>query len=351
MALAEPEFLEHIGHRLVPNDPDYQRQWHLNNTGQGGGTPGADIAAEAAWNHATGRGVRLAVIDNGFDIGHRDLVQGLSALSGYYRQGGNAFDADFWTDRQGFPDQAHGTFCAAMAGARSNGSGTVGVAFDAELVLIATLKDQVGTQTTLARAVAYAADPSLENGNASGDEGADVISCSLGPNGAHWSISTVLDDAIAFATTQGRGGRGVPVFWAVTNGNFAIRHDEVSSHPQTIAVGRSSHLDDHDGSGHGPARDFLAPGVDVYNATSGGGYRLWTGTSFAAPCAAGIAALLLEKEPNLTAEEVREHLRATCRKIGPAGAYGPDGHSGRYGFGRVDANAAIAISAPFAVGP
>lgn len=342
--LAEPDFVQHIGHRApLPTDPDYRKQWHLNNVGQSGGAPGADIAAEAAWNRASGAGVRLAVIDNGFQVDHPDIQSGVSHLSGYFLDGSDPFYPDFAQQLVGFPDTDHGTFCAGMAAARANnGQGGVGVAFDTELTLIACLNDQVGTQATLARAVAYAADPSMEVNGADPSDGADAISCSLGPNEADWAISPVLDDALNFVATRGRQGRGAPIFWAVTNGTFEIRYDEVSSHPQTIAVGRSTDKDDHDGSGFGPELDFLATGVSVYNAISGGGYDYWTGTSFAAPCAAGVAALLLELTPDLTAEEVRQRLRATCRKIGPATSYDVNGHSERYGYGRIDARAAIA---------
>ena len=57
-------------------------------------------------------------------------------------------------------------------------------------------------------------------------DGADVIACSLGPNGADWDLTSVLDLAIRFVARQGRGGRGVPIFWAASNGHFeaAIGH-------------------------------------------------------------------------------------------------------------------------------
>ena len=67
---AEPEFIEYIGQRVTPTDPTYGQQWHLNNTGGSGGVAGADIAAQLAWDFTVGRGVRVAVIDNGFDVRH-----------------------------------------------------------------------------------------------------------------------------------------------------------------------------------------------------------------------------------------------------------------------------------------
>jgi subtilisin family serine protease len=212
---AEPEFIEYIGQRLTPTDPTYGQQWHLNNTGGSGGVAGADIAAERAWDFTLGRGIRVAVIDNGFDVQHLDLAPAIVAESGF-------FDATstFRQTLTNYPDSNHGTFCAGMVAARhNNGRDGCGSAPECELMLLASRGDQVGTQATLARAVAYAADPRLEVAGASVTAGADVISCSLGPNGANWALTTVLENAILFATRQGRRGRGTPIFWASSNGN------------------------------------------------------------------------------------------------------------------------------------
>jgi len=333
---AEPEFVEHIGQRLTPTDPAYNQQWQLNNTGGSGGVAGADIAAERAWDFTLGRGVRVAVIDNGFDVGHLDLAAGIVAESGF-------FDATstFRQTLTGYPDNAHGTFCAGMVGARhNNGRDGCGSAPECELMLLAARNDQVGTQATLARTVAYAADPRLEVTGADVSTGADVIVSSLGPNGANWALTTVLENAILFATRQGRRGRGTPIFWASSNGNFDVGLDEVVSHPNVIAVGRSRRDDREDNSAHGPELDFLAPGVNVVSTNSGGGTRTSTGTSYAAPLAAGIGALTLSINPDLTAEEVRQIMRDTCDKIGGA-TYNAQGHNDDYGFGRVNAFRAV----------
>ena len=210
------------------------------------------------------------------------------------------------------------------------------------MILIACLIDQTGTQETLARAIAYAADPSLEDNTASAADGADIIACSLGPNGADWPMQTVLRDAITNAAQSGRGGNGTPIFWAVSNGEFDVGLDEVSSHPDVIAVGRSNRMDLEDGSAFGPELDFLAPGANVYSTEQGGGYGPDTGTSYAAPAAAGVGALVLAQNPNFTGAEVRDRLRDTCDKIGPD-PYddGGNGRNDRYGFGRINADAAV----------
>jgi thermitase len=336
VVFAEPDLIEHIDAR-APNDPMYRRQWHLENRGNLGGVVGADIRAPAAWARTLGDGMRIAVIDNGFDTRHRDLV--FAQGGGWYRSTTGYDDADFVPGYGQMPDSDHGTACAGMATARlNNGRGGAGVAPGADLLAIACLGDQVGTQSTLARAIAYAADHSAEIDSAPAGVGADVIACSLGPNGAQWDMSATLSLAIDFATTQGRGGRGTPVFWAVTNGNFPIAFDEVVSHPNVIRVGRSTRRDADDGSGYGPELDFLAPGVDVHIAASGDVYASTTGTSFACPCAAAVGALALSRFPTLSPSELRAKLHASCDKVGNL-PY-TSGRNDRFGHGRINADRA-----------
>jgi hypothetical protein len=334
---AEPTFIEYIGQRLVPSDPTYGQQWHLNNTGAAGGSAGADISAEEAWDFTRGANTRIAVIDNGFDVTHGDLSPGIVGESGFFDAAGN-----FQQTLTNYPDVDHGTFCAGMATARqNNGLDGCGSAPEAELMLVATRGDQVGTQATLARAVAYAANPSTEVNGADPATGADVIVSSLGPNGANWALTAVLQNAILFATRQGRKGRGTPIFWASSNGNNVdVALDQVVSHPNVIAVGRSRRNDTEDNSARGEELDFLAPGVNVVSTASGGGTRTATGTSYAAPLSAGIGALVLSINPDLYADEIRQIMRSTCDKIGGA-TYDRTGHNLDYGYGRVNAFRAV----------
>jgi thermitase len=322
---SEPDFIEAIGPRHTPADPLFAQQWHHKN-----------IGCEAAWDVTRGQGINIAVIDNGFDTGHQDLAFG--PLSGWFRETADLADADFVPGIASMPDGDHGTACAGMIAATENNAiGGCGVAHGSALSMIACLVDQIGTQTTLARAIAYAADPTLEN--VAGPAGADIIACSLGPNGANWTLRQVLSDAIDFATTKGRGGKGTAIFWACTNGNFPISADQVCSHPQVCAVGRSTSTDSDNGSGFGQELAFLAPGVQVLIPSSGNGYGATTGTSFAAPCAAGVAALALSQYPALKAKALRELLQEECDKVGPL-AY-IDGRNSRFGFGRINAKRAV----------
>jgi thermitase len=345
---AEPEFIEHIPGRFTPTDPGYPDQWHLNNTGQmepgegiGNGIPGADIGAQLAWNTTRGSGVRVAIVDNGFDLSHPDLPA-VTANSAYFSRDAVTRNVTFVQGTNGYPPGDHGTLCAGMAIARAdNACAGCGVAHLAEFMAVSCADDELDDQVTLARAIAYATDPRNEVATAGPNSGADVISCSLGsPNLVPWQMTTVLRDAIDAAVNNGRGGKGTPVFWAVNNGPMAISLDEVCAHPNTIAVGRSNRLDLKDNSAHGPELDFLATGVWVRSTSVYGTFRTVVGTSFAAPVAAGVAALILSRCPSLTFQQVRQIMRDTCRKIGGV-VYNSTGHNVDYGYGRVDAAAAV----------
>lgn len=334
---AEPVLLENIAQRTIPSDPRIQVQWFHNNTGLFGGTRGADIGSFRAWQTATGSGVRVAVIDNGFQASHPELQPRIHRLSGYFHSDPSG-DSEFIVGTAGMPSSSHGTSCAGMVGAAANNSlHGCGVAFDSNMILIATLTDQVGSQDTLARAIAYAANPTTENPDAD-PVGADVISCSLGPSAsADWRMQTILDEAIRFAAREGRSGRGCPIFWAVTNGNHRVSRDQVCSHPDVIGIGRSTNRDRQDGSGYGPGLDMLAPGVNVpIPVNPPRDFDYVTGTSFAAPCAAGVAALALECRPDLTAVALRDAMLSTCDKVGGV-TYDSNGWHQHYGHGRVSA--------------
>ncbi|MGC5173358.1 S8 family peptidase, partial [Micromonospora sp. DT81.3] len=342
--LVEPSIIEHIPERFTPSDPRYGEQWQWANTGQAGGTAGADVSAEAAWDTTRGAGITVAVIDNGFNAAHEDLQAAVTATSGAFLSG--AGTSTFSQADADMPGSDHGTFCAGMVGARqNNGAGGCGAAPESNLMLVACLGDQVGTQVTLARAVAYTADPSLEVNGADPASGADILVSSLGPNGADWDLTAVLALAIEFAAANGRGGRGMAIFWAASNGNNVdVLQDEVVSHPDVIAVVRSTRADLEDNAARGPEVELIAPGVDVVSTRGNGGYGSSTGTSFAAPCAAGCAALALSVKPELTRDELRQIMRDSADKIGGV-AYDANGHNDDYGFGRVNAEAAVQLAA------
>ena len=339
VALAEPSIIEHVPARSTPTDPRFDEQWQWANTGQGGGTPGADVRAVAAWGRTLGENMRVAVIDNAFNPAHEDLEAGVGDNSAFF-----TWEGDFVQGVVDMPVGNHGTFCAGLAGARHNNArGGCGGAPVCELLLIACLPDQVGSQATLARAVAYAADPSTEVDDADPADGADIIVCSLGPNGADWDLEETLRLALQFAASTGRGGRGLAIFWAASNGhNVDVLQDKVVSHEDVIAVVRSTRHDRQDNAARGPAVELIAPGVDVFSTTTTG-YGFGTGTSYAAPIAAGCAALALSVNPAFTRDELRQIMRDAADEVGGV-TYDEHGHHDEYGFGRVNAHRAVLLA-------
>jgi thermitase len=284
------------------------------------------------------------------NIDHPDLAPGI--VTGGYFLANNDGTATFFGHKQGsFPRgfDDHGSFCLGMAGARNNSEGGCGSAPASDLIAIGCLGDFAGTQfvgthTTVARAIAYAADPRRQGEAA---EGADIIVCSLGPNDGFFDVDSSILMAVENAANEGRNGLGIPIFWAVSNGSFDIAGDEVCSHPDVIAVGRSKHTpngnggldEDEAGSSFGSQLAFLAPGVGVFS-TYDSGFGTNTGTSFAAPLAAGVAALVLNRfgRTTMTRDELLKRLQDTCDKIGPLAPYT---HHVRYGFGRINADRAV----------
>jgi len=215
--------------------------------------------------------------------------------------------------------------------------------------------------------------------------GADVISCSWGPaDGAWWDPNdpahrqvVPLPDstrlAMDYAINQGRSGKGCVIVFAAGNGNESVDNDGYASYSRVIAVAacndqskRSAYSDfgqavwcsfpSNDG------RPSLTPGIWTTDRSGGLGYNQGTtqkgdpsghysnsfgGTSSACPGVAGVAALVVARNPALRWDQVREILRQSCIRIDTAGgSYDADGHSPLYGYGRVSARKAVELALP-----
>ena len=344
---------------VFPNDEYFPMQWHLHNTGQSGGTPGADIRAPEAWQITTGDpNIVIAVIDTGVDSNHPDLVDNLVAGYDFYEDDDHADPSlKAWLD-------AHGTCCAGLVAAEGNNSiGVTGVAYDSKIMPIRDGKgNSFITIAEEATAFRWAAA-----------HGADVISWS-----AIMSNIPVLHSAVQDVTRLGgigREGKGCTVVFAAGNWKRPIRSVETAAYPEVIAVGATDHNDQCCWySDYGPELDIAAPssgGVVVFPNLMEGRYfeeylrlskhLLWTtdilghagwstfnenpilldytekmlGTSGATPIAAGVAALILSIEPSLTNDEVRHFLERSAKDLGDPG------RDDYYGWGRVDARAAL----------
>ena len=343
--IVEPVFLENLGLRFRPNDEsNYKDQWHWFNNGSNGDVAGRDVDAEEAWDVAKGDGVRLAIVDLGFHVNSPELKSGII--------GGGSFEVSMdgsetftrFVSGSSLPKHFHGTFCAAMAGARINSGKGCGIAPNCSLILVTV--NEITTQLALAKAINYAVSGTLGSAStAPHHAGAQVLSCSLGKPKT-FAMTDHLKDAIDFAVNEGRPAAGenlgTPVFWAAANFNVPIADDLVCSYKNTISVGCSDSKDERGNSAVGSGLDFLAPGVQVQNISGNGTFGPRTGTSYATPVAAGIAALMIEANPGLHWEQIRDEIRATCDKVDLANAgYDNNGHSQTYGYGRVNAGSAV----------
>ncbi|MBK7936688.1 MAG: S8 family serine peptidase [Lewinellaceae bacterium] len=332
-------------------------QWHLGKTTIGDKTVDAHINIDAAWKHTKGKGITIAVIDDGVDIDHPEFAGRVV----------HPFDSTTNSDdpRPKTKDDNHGTSCAGVACAAGLNNGASGVAPEASLMPI-RLRSGLGSMSE-ANAFAWAAD-----------HGADVISCSWGPTDGEWwnpgdmvhnSVTGLPDStrlAMEYALKKGRDGKGCVILFAAGNGNEDTKTDGYASYPGVIAVAacndtgkRSVYSDYGDAvwvsfpSGDYAWKPFQHPapisqGLRTTDRLKQAGYtpddyiNNFGGTSGACPGVAGTVALMLAANPKLTQPEVKELLRKSCRRIDEAnGEYDAKGHSVWYGFGRVDAGLAV----------
>ena len=173
-----------ISERLIPNDPQYSNMWHLNNTGQGGGTENADIDAPEAWDISTGnnRNIVIGVVDSGFDIEHQDLNENIwtnineieneidDDENGYVDDinGWDAYEQDFT-----HPVTSHGTKVAGMIGAKGNNNlDVVGVNWNTKIMPIS---GSSSLTSTVIASYSYAYDNKILWIDTDGVLGANVV--------------------------------------------------------------------------------------------------------------------------------------------------------------------------------
>ncbi|MCD6226160.1 peptidase S8, partial [bacterium] len=316
---AEPNYLAFI--QMVPNDPYYHYQWHLDNSVYGG------INSEAAWEVASGAGVVVAVVDTG-------ISQGSDLTSTCFVPGYDFVNHDSQPD----DDNGHGTHIAGtIAQSTNNKRGMAGIAFNACLMPIKVLNDKgVGYYADVAEGIRWAAD-----------HGAQIINLSLGGE----APSETLKNAVAYAYAKG-------VFLAAAAGNhgkekivYPAAYDKY-----VVAVGATQYDETlAPYSNFGPQIDLVAPGGNLDVDQNGDGYgdgilqqtfqrNRWgfvrwgyyfmSGTSCAVPHVTGTAALLVSRGIS-SPSEIRKILEESAEDHGPAG------WDEKYGWGIVDAAAAV----------
>ncbi len=303
---AEPNYIVHAS--LVPNDLDFLQLWGLDNTGQTGGTPEADISAPEAWDIQTGdSAVVVAVIDSGVDYNHQDLAANMWTNPGEIPGNGIDDDAngyiddvrgwDFVSDdNDPFDDNSHGTHVAGtIAAVGNNEIGVVGVNWRARIMPLKFL-DAYGNGT-IADAVGAIQYATLM--------GARLTNNSWGGAG----YSQALRDAITAADAAG-------TLFIAAAGNSGTNNDVSPFYPagydvpNIIAVAATDHNDNLAGfSNYGPSSVHLgAPGVSIFSTTPNDTYGYKNGTSMATPHVSGGAALLMAELPALTHLEIKERM-------------------------------------------
>ncbi len=355
---AEPELMRRSSLRAIPTDTYFARQWYLRNTGDdipeayGAGTVPAtafaDCRASDAWDITTGSPtVRVAVIDSGTDCTHPELQGGKCADP--YNAISNQPDATPPTLAEDAM-AGHGTSVAGIIAAPIDATGMVGVCPACTLVPIRLIQSGVYlTDAMMLRAFKHAVD-----------SGAAVINNSWGPAGAgdvFIPVGAGEREGLEYAAT-GRGGLGTLVVYAAGNESSDTRYQGQlrTGLPNVMAVAATNQFDMRSVySNFGLELDLAAPSNDLYLTPSyvslevvgrgdlAGNYtNAFGGTSAAAPVVSGIAALVLSANGSLTAQQVRDILRASADKVDPlGGVYDAQGHSVKYGYGRVNAYKAV----------
>jgi thermitase len=290
------ELDRYVSDSLTSNDPFLGSQWHI-----------PKIRANLAWDRSQGSGVTIAVLDSGIDTRHPDLADRL--VAGYNFVDGNTNVEDV---------KNHGTKAAGSAAAALNNG--VGVASVAGQVKIMPLRvsDSTGyaTWSAIASAINYAAD-----------RGVRVANVSF--NGAAGS-SSVLSAA---AYMKSKGGL---VFVSAGNSNTDPGYANTSS--VVIVAATNSSDAKASFSNFGDHVHLSAPGEGIYTTDWGQSYASVSGTSFSAPIAAGVAALVMSANPSLSSSQVENILFSTALDLGTAG------RDIYFGFGRVDAEAAVSAA-------
>jgi subtilisin family serine protease len=390
--VAEPNIIVRSQSYYHPRDPLYTKQWYLHNNG-GSSQLGINshVNVEAAWDITRGvRSVVIAIADDSVDLNHPDF-QGLGKIVAPLDLKGR--------DLLPLPEAAsdnHGTACAGVALAEENGQGIVGVAPGCALMAI--------------RTTGYLDDESVEQiFNWAIQKGASVISCSWGASAVYFPLSLRQSAAITKAVKQGRKGKGCVILFAAGNANRPINgilneqgwpNNVITGqvkwlagfavHPDVIAVSACNSLNQKSAYsnwgtgicvcapsnnappgmwlpetgyiGTPPAVRSSLQGLGVFTTDRMGaaGYDqsdytpYFGGTSSATPVVAGVAALILSANPDLTAQDVRRILEQSTDKIVDPnadpqlgirmGTYDRNGYSQWFGYGKVNAYKAVKMA-------
>lgn len=316
--------------RLTPNDTLYPQQWHLENTGQSSGIPGADIKAHLAWDIATGGltvagdTIVVAVVDRGFELSHTDLrfwhnpheIDG----DGIDNDGNGYIDDVYgWNTAQQndfIPNNAHGTMCAGIIGASSNNSiGTAGVNWG--LPILPVVCSQYSESQVVA-AYAYILETRRLYNQTNGAKGAFIVATnsSFGVD-----FGQTADFPIWCAMYDSLGKQGIMSAGATANIGHDV--DNVGDIPSNcnsdflMVVTNTTRTDyKNPGAGYGNTSvDLGAPGTTIWSTTMGSGHSASTGTSYATPQVAGAVALLISTGDSAFIQAYKQYPDSILREV------------------------------------
>ena len=278
---------------LVANDPKFSSAWHL-----------PKMRVTDAWSIALGDGVTVAVLDTGVDGLHLDLQRNM--VTGWNSVSDSADTSDIY---------GHGTSVAGTVAAESdNALGVTSMAWNTKImpVRITNSSDGYAYFSDIARGLTWAAD-----------NGADVANISYGVSG-----SSTVTSAAQYMRNKG----GVVVVAAGNSGS----DPGYASNQYMISVSATGSSDTRTSwSSYGDYVDFAAPGSGIWTTKRGGSYGAVSGTSFSSPVTAGVVALMMSANPDLSPGEIEAILQHTAVDLGTVD-WDP-----YYGFGRIDALEAV----------
>ena len=295
----------------IPNDTAFVDQWQLNNTGQTGGTPDADIDAPEAWdittggNTAHGDTIVVCIIEGGgVDINHIDLADNI--WKNYAEIPGNNIDDDnngYIDDFDGWnvatnsgviTNGQHGTRVTGLIGAVGNNTtGVTGVNHRVKMMIVEG--QSAGNESTIIGAYTYPLEMRKKYNETNGMEGAFVVATN-----SSWGINfgDPQSSPLWCAMYDSLGIHGILNIASTTNLNINVDTDgdmpTTCSSDYMFGVTMTNSADfKPSAAGYGPINiDIAAPGASIYTTSSSNSYASTSGTSFAAPMVTGAVALL-----------------------------------------------------------
>ena len=316
VAFAQPDYLGQGG--FVPNDTFYGEQWHHANTGQSGGTPGADIESEGGWDISRGsNAVVVAVLDTGIDSDHPEFAGRI--LPGWDFVNDDADPED---------DHGHGTLVTGLLAANAgNGFAVAGTDHECMILPVKVLDSfNIGTTSNLINALGFGTTNAV-----------DVISMSL----VNYPCSTALDDALRDAKLAG-------AILVACAGNGGIGDADAScpgASFHSLSIGTTMDNDARASySATGNALGFVAPGHLVRSVvfdSFADEFSIFSGCSAATPVAAGIVSILRALDPSLRTPHIRAILQASAEDMVGDPTEDTPGWDPYMGYGRLNLRAAL----------